>query len=171
MKSSLVALLALLPLVLPISASALVMRENGPEPVIVQIKESLRLSDQLDARLNEFARLRQQNQLRVEKWWAGTKLLVMVSFPVNFTEQQALTAIGRLQQSPAVEKVVAASAQNLEFRSGDFVREYAATDSIPDVARRGFDAERIGQTLHRTPDDAFLRQRPHIPEREAETVC
>ena len=99
------------------SSSALVMRANGPEPIIVQIKESLRLSDDLDNRLNEFASARSQNGLSVLKWWAGSKLLVLLSFPPNFTEQRALAVIGKLQQLPVVERVVAASAFNLHFRS------------------------------------------------------
>jgi len=98
------------------SASALLMRDNGPEPIIVQIKESLRLSDDLDARLSELEAANSQNGLTVRKWYAGDRLLVRISFPSNFTEQQALTVIAGLQQLPAVEKVVAASAANLEFK-------------------------------------------------------
>ncbi len=125
--------------IIPFSASALLMRDDGPEPVIVQIKESLRTSDDLDSRLAEFALLRQQSRVDAIKWWAGRKLLVMLSFPTNFTEQQALAVIARLKQSPAVEKVVAQSAFNLEFKSGDFSRDYEASAAIPDAARRGFD--------------------------------
>lgn len=121
------------------------MRNNGPEPIIVQIKESLRTSDDLDNRLAEFASLRQQSHLSVINWWAGQKLLVMLSFPTNFTEQQALAVIARLQQSPAVEKVVAQSAFNLEFKSGDFARSYDANQAIPDPARRGFDVDRLSR--------------------------
>lgn len=99
----------------PLLAPALVMRANGPEPIIGQIKESLRPSDDLDTRLNELATRRQQERLTVEKWWAGTKLLVMLSFASNATEQQALAIIARLQQSAAVEKVVPVSAYNLHF--------------------------------------------------------
>jgi hypothetical protein len=39
-------------ILLPLSAFGLVMRATGPEPIIVQIKESLRTSDDLDNRLN-----------------------------------------------------------------------------------------------------------------------
>jgi hypothetical protein len=46
-------LLALL--TFPLAASGLVMSTNGPEPVIVEIKESLRTSDYLDNRLAELA--------------------------------------------------------------------------------------------------------------------
>jgi len=152
-------------LLLPLSAPALVMRANGPEPIIVQIKESLRTSDDLDNRLNELASLRQQNKLSVAKWWAGGKLLVMLSFPANFTERQAIAVIAKLQQLPAVEKVVAVSAFNLEFRSGDFVREYGPNDTIPDVARRGFDADRIDKPVQRVPDQTSLLQIPHVPNR------
>ena len=152
-------------LLLPLSASALVMRTNGPEPIVVQIKESLRTSDDLDNRLSELASARNQNGLSVTKWWAGNKFLVMLSFPANFTERQANDAIAKLQQLAAVEKVVPVSAFNLHFRSGDFVREYGPNDTIPDVARRGFDAERIGKPAQRIPDQTSLLQTPHIPNR------
>jgi Subtilase family len=152
-------------LLIPLSAPALVMRPNGPEPVIVQIKESLRTSDELDNRLNELTSLRSQNHLSVVKWWAGSKLLVLLSFPANFTERQATTVIAKLRQLAAVEKVVEVSAFNLHFRSGDFVREYGPNDSIPDVARRGFDADRIGKQAPAVPDQVTLLQTPHIPNR------
>lgn len=152
-------------LLLPLSASALVMRANGPEPVIVQIKESLRTSDDLDNRLNELATSRNQNHLSVVKWWAGHKLLVMLSFPTNSTERQAMAVIAKLQQLAAVEKVVAVSAFNLHFRSGDFVRAYGPNDAMPDVARRGFDAERIGKPAATAPDQIALLQTPHVPNR------
>lgn len=147
------------------SASALLMRENGPEPIIVQIKNSLRTSDDLDNRLNQFAALRQQNRLKVEKWWAKSKLLVMLSFPSDFTEAQALSVIGRLQESPAVEKVVAVSAQNLEFTAGDLEREYGPGATIPEIARRGFDVGRSRIGDYRPPDEAALLRMPHAPNR------
>src|SRR5664279_4048041 len=117
---------------LPGSASALVMRDDGPEPIIVQIKEPLRLSDDLDNRLSELAAAHNQNGLSVRKWCAGEKLIVMLSFPSNFTEQHALAVISALQQLPAVEKVVAASASNLEFNATDFNREYASNQTMPE---------------------------------------
>jgi subtilisin family serine protease len=149
----------------PLSASALVMRANGPEPIIVQIKESLRTSDDLDNQLKQLATIRQQNKLTVVKWWAGPKLLVLVSFPANFTEKQATDVVAKLQACSAVEQVVAVSAFNLHFRSGDFVREYGPNDTIPDVARRGFDADRIGKPAYVPPDDIALLQTPHVPNR------
>lgn len=147
------------------SASALIMRANGPEPIIVQIKESLRTSDDLDTRLNELASLRQQNKLSVSKWWAGNKLLIMLSFPSNFTERQAMAVIAKLKQLAAVEKVVAVSAFNLEFKSGDFLRSFGPNDTIPDVARRGFDADRIGKAPPTAPSQTSLLQTPHVPNR------
>ena len=147
------------------SASALLMRENGPEPIIVQIKESLRLSDDLDTRLTELSSIRNQNSLHVVKWWAGPKFLVLLSFPSNFTEQQALTAIGRLEQLQAVEKIVPASAFNLHFHSGDFVREYGPNATVPDAARRGLDADRIGRPPPRIHSQASLDLIRHVPNR------
>lgn len=149
---------------LPLTASALIMRANGPEPIIVQIKESLRISDDLDTRLNELATARQQNGMGVVKWWAGRRLLVMLSFPSNFTQQQAMRVITKLEQLAAVEKVVPVSGYNLEFKSGDFVRGYEPSDAIPDVARRGFDADRIGKS-YPAPDPLGLARTPHAPNR------
>ena len=123
------------------SVSALLMRSNGPEPIIVQVKESLRLSDDLDNRLSQLEAMLSQNGLNVSKWCAGHKLLVMLSFPSNFTEQQAVTVIERLQQLPAVEKVVAASAFNLEFNPADFARQYVSNQTMPEAARRGLDRD------------------------------
>src|SRR5713101_7412093 len=104
----------------PFSASALLMRDNGPEPIIVQVKESLRQSDDLDQALINLALLESQEGVTVEKRWVGEKYLELISFPSSFTEEQALTTIDKFQQSPSVEKVVAVSAFNLAFTAGDF---------------------------------------------------
>jgi hypothetical protein len=145
--------------------SALVMRENGPEPIIVEIKGSLRQSENLDNHLNQLAALRNQHGMGVVKWWAGQKLLVMLSFPSNFTQQQALNVIDRLERLPIVEKVVAASASNLEFNQKDFVRAFGPNEIIPDVARRGFDAERFNRPVYVPPDEAALARIPHVANR------
>jgi subtilisin family serine protease len=101
----------------------------------------------------------------VEKRWAGVKYLELVSFPKNFTEAQALAVVTKLQQLPSVEKVVAFSAFNLEFRSGDFSREFKANQAIPDVARRGFDADRLSRGSHLVPDIATALKAEHVPNR------
>lgn len=147
------------------SASALVMRENGPEPIIVQIKESVRLSDQLDDRLDELASTYTKDGLQIVQQWAGSKFLFMLSFPSNFTEKEAVAAIKRLEELPGVEKVVPVSAYNLHFRSGDFKRSYGPDQAPPDVARRGLDADRIGAPAGRLLDQAALDARPHVPNR------
>lgn len=145
------------------SASALLMRDNGPEPIIIQIKESLRLSEDLDARLSQLEETRGQHGLNVMRWCAGHKLLAMFSFPSNFTEQQALAVIGQLKQLPAVEKVVAASAFNLEFQPGDFAREYLSHQAMPDAARRGLDKDEWSRpaTTQAQIDEAV--RMPHVP--------
>lgn len=99
------------------------------------------------------------------KWWAGRKLLVMLSFPSNFTEQQAVAVIDHLQQLPAVEKVVAASASNLEFMQRDFARAYAPSETIPDVAKRGFDKKRFNRPAYVPPDREDLGHMPHATNR------
>jgi subtilisin family serine protease len=149
----------------PFSAPGLVMRENGPEPVIVEIKESLRTSDELDPKLNQLTALHHQNGLQVVKRWAGEKFLVMLSFPAGFTEQRALAVIEKIQRSPAVEKVVAVSAYNLEFKSGDFAREYGPNEAIPDVARRGFDKDRRRRGPAVTSNPEALLKTPHAANR------
>jgi hypothetical protein len=144
------------------SASALLMRANGPEPIIIQIKESLRLSDDLDNRLSQLAAAHSQNGLSVVKWHAGEKLLVMLSFPSNFSEQRALAVIALLQQLPAVEKVVAASAANLEFNAADFSREYASNQAMPEAARRGLDRDEASHPPMTQAQIDEAAQMPHV---------
>jgi len=144
-------------------ASALLMRGDGPESIIVQIKESHRLSDDLDNQLSQLETARSRNGLSPVKWFAGNKLLAVLSFPSHFTEQEALAAISRLQQLPAVEKVVAASAANLEFNSSDFLREFASNQAIPKAARRGLDRdERSHPAMTKAQVDEAARM-PHVP--------
>lgn len=66
-----------------------------------------------------------------------------ISFPATFNETKALSVIAALQKLPCVEKVVAASAANLEFDATDFANAFAPSDSIPDAARRGLDVNPV----------------------------
>jgi subtilisin family serine protease len=157
-------LLAVIPL-LPFSAPAFLMRESGPEPIIIQIKESLRQSDDLDSELAKLASLERESSVTVEKRWAGAKYLELISFPRNFTEKQALAVVAKLQQLPSVEKVVALSAFNLEFRSGDFSREFAGNQPIPEVARRGFDRDRIAGSGRGSRNPFGMIFSSHAPDR------
>jgi thermitase len=148
----------------PMSVSALVIGDDGPEPVIVQLKQSLRTSDDLDAKLTELALLERQCGVAVIKRWAGPKYLELISFPKDFTEDQALAVVAKLQKLPSLEKVVALSAFNLEFKSGDFVRAYLPGDAIPDVARRGFDVDRLTRPAAAAlPDPDLAVRSPHVP--------
>jgi hypothetical protein len=113
------------------------------EPVVVQIKDSLRTSVDLDAQLSALAAIENANRLTEVEWYAGPKLLVKLSFPKEFTDDDAQKAIFNLQQSEAVEKVVVQSAANLEFKSADFARSWKPREAIPDAARRGFDVNRL----------------------------
>ncbi len=123
---------------------ALLVGDDGLiEPVIVQIKDSLRTSLDLDSQLAALAALEKENGLSEVEWYAGPKLLVKLSFPKEVTDDEALKAISALQESEAVEKVVVQSAANLEFKSADFARSWKPDEAIPDAARRGFDAERL----------------------------
>jgi len=155
LKSATVPLLALC--LAPFSASALLMRDNGPEPVIVQVKESIRLSMDLYAQLQNLAALEASLGVSVEKRWVGSKYLELVTFPSDFTEEDALSVITRLEQSPSVEQVVAVSAFNLVFGSIDFAHEYAPDDVIPEAILRGVDS---GPTI---PVDPSSLQQPHVP--------
>jgi subtilisin family serine protease len=145
------------------AASALLMRDNGPEPIIVQIRESLRLSDDLDNHLSQLETTRNRDALDVVKWCVGNKLLVMLSFPSNYTERQALAVIGRLQSLPAVEKVVAVSASNLEFAPADFTREYTSNQAIPEAARRGLDRDELSRSPLTPAQIDEAAQMPHVP--------
>ncbi len=113
------------------------------EPIFVQIKDSLRTSPNLDAELEGLAALEKENGLSEDEWYAGPKLLVKLSFPMEFTDDQAQNAIAALQKSKAVEKVVVQSAVNVEFKPADFARSWKAGETIPDESRRGFDAARL----------------------------
>lgn len=146
-------------------ATALVMRENGPEPIIVQIKESVRLSDQLDDRLDELTSLSNEDGLQIVQRWAGSKFLYMLTFPSDFSEGKALEVISQLEQLSGVEKVVPVSAFNLHFRSGDFKRSYGPDQAPADVARRGLDSDRIGAAAPSVPEQAALDAQPHVPNR------
>lgn len=150
-------------LLFPSHRIGLLMRDNGPEPIIVQVKQSLLLSDELDTQLNGLAALQQEKGVKIEKWWANGKLLELVSFPENFTEATALAAIDALQASSAVEKVVTVSAFNLEFKDADFAREYPAGQPIPDAARRGLDAEEWQRPPMTQADIDEAVALPHVP--------
>ncbi len=102
------------------------------EPIIVQIKDSLRTSVELDDQLAALADLENANGLSEVEWYAGPKLLVKLSFPKESTDDQAQEAISALQSSEAVEKVVVQSAANLEFKSADFARVWKPGETIPD---------------------------------------
>ena len=110
----------------------------GPEPIIVQIKESLRLSDDLDNRLSQLEAAH-KNGLNVRKVVRGRQASRDAFFSVELHRTTGFDGDRRLQQLPAVEKVVAVSAANLEFKAADFVREYASNQAMPEAARRGLD--------------------------------
>ncbi len=113
------------------------------EPIIVQIKDPLRTSLDLDSQLAALASVEKENGLIELEWYAGPKLLVKLSFPKDFTEDQAQKAISALQQSEAVEQVIVQSAANLAFKSVDFARSWKPGETIPDESRRGFDMDRL----------------------------
>jgi hypothetical protein len=92
----------------------------------------------LDAQLAGLAALEKDNSLTEVEWYAGPKLLVKLSFPKSVSEEEAEKTILLLQDSEAVEKVVAESASNLEFTPGDFINTYASSDLIPEATLRGF---------------------------------
>lgn len=142
------------------TASALLMTDTGPERIIVQIKDSIRQSEQFDAALLSLALLETQEGMKIEKRWVAEKYLELLSFPQTFTEQQALAVISKLELSPSVEKVVAVSAFNLEFIPGDFARAFGPTDFIPEPARRGLDAAYYANSPN-TPVSQVIA--PHVP--------
>ena len=128
----------------PASAHALLVGDDGLiEPIIVQIKDSLRTSVDLDAKLAALASVEKENGLNEVEWYAGPKLLVKLSFPKEITDDEAQKAISALQASESVEKVVVQSAANLEFKPADFERSWKPDEVIPEAARRGFDVDRL----------------------------
>jgi hypothetical protein len=121
---------------LPSSASAFLMTDNGPERILIQLKQSLLDSQTLDTELANLALLEAEQGMTVQKRWAGVKYIELLSFPSNYTETQALAVVDVFQHTTSIDKVVALSAFNLEFQLGDFGQEFAPTDVIPDAVRR-----------------------------------
>ena len=143
---------------MPFSASGFLMRDGeGPEPILVQIKQSLRLSPDLETQLQALASVEANLGLSVLKRFVGPTYLELVAFPRDFTEAQALEAIANLQQLAAVQQVVAVSASNLIFRSGDFGTEFLPGEPIPEALLRGIDS---GPTA---PVDPSVVRSPHVP--------
>ncbi|MBA3350962.1 MAG: S8 family serine peptidase, partial [Blastocatellia bacterium] len=99
----------------------------------------------LDSQLAALAALEKENSLSEIEWYAGPKLLVKLSFPQEFSDDEASKAILALQAFEAVEKVVVQSAANLEFKSADFARSWKPDEVIPEAARRGFDVDRLNR--------------------------
>src|SRR5215203_3295506 len=64
------------------------MRDNGPEPIFVQIKQTLRTSIELDAQLEELLATENRLGLTVTKRYVGNKYIEFVSFPETFTEAE-----------------------------------------------------------------------------------
>ena len=58
------------------------------EPIIVQIKEPLRTSVDLDTQLAGLATMEKENSLSEVEWYAGPKLLVKLSFAGTFSNRQ-----------------------------------------------------------------------------------
>jgi len=144
-------------LLVPSRASALLLGDNGFEPIFIEVKPSLRLSLDFDSHLQALAAIEAELGLTVMKRFAGPKYIELVAFPASFSREQARAAIVVLQQQTYVEKVVAASAFNLGFRSGDFARAYAPNETIPEAIRRGLDLD---------PDQVFdplVVLQPHQP--------
>ncbi len=115
------------------------MRANGPEPVLIQLKQAAQESEELESAFADLEAFEAREQLTVQKKWAGGKYIELLSFPDTFTEAQALGVITRLKELSYIEKVVAVSAFNLEFNAADFEREFAAAEQIPDATKRGLD--------------------------------
>ena len=147
---------------LPSAAHALLMGDNGPESIIIQLKESLRLSDDLHQELTSLALLEEREEMTVVRRWVGAKYLELLSFPQDFTEDEALAVVAKFQAWFSIEKVVAVSAFNLEFRPGDFAREFGPTEMIPEATLRGLDND-YATTDPLPPLDEQQLATPHHP--------
>lgn len=139
------------------------MLDDRPESIIIQLKEGVRHSNDLDSALDGLASLQAEKKMEVVKRWAGVKYLELVAFQKGCTAEEAMDIVAELQALDYVEKVVTASAFNLEFRSGDFAREFEPTSPIPDAAKRGFDADRHARGAG--PSVASMVAQPHTPSR------
>jgi hypothetical protein len=147
-------LFAILATLLALSrAHALVMTDHGPELIMVEVKSSLRLTSELDSDLQALAATESQSQLTVVTRFVGAKYLELVSFPTQFTEDQALAAIDVLVQQPYVEAVLPTSVSWLIYPSLD--QAYAPGDTIPEYVLRGLISEPT------PPFDPSVVLRPH----------
>jgi thermitase len=149
-------------ILLPLSASAFLMTDTGPENILIQIKQSLLTSGTLDTELASLALFENQQGMTVQKRWAGVKYIELLSFKPSTTEQQAEAIVTSFQQLPYIEKVVAASAFNLEFQTGDFGQEFAPNDVIPDPVRRALANNSPDQMLSPLPDPVQQAQMPSV---------
>jgi hypothetical protein len=150
--------LILLVLLFPLCASALIMTENGPEPILVQVKQSIRLDPNLDAQLQDLAALETSLGLSVtERWVNPQAYLELLTFPADFTYDQAISVVDRLQQSTEVQQTATASAFNLFFPLSYFSGEFGPNEDIPEVVRRGLD------TPSAPPVDPSTLEATHVP--------
>ncbi len=153
-------------------ASALIMRDDGPEPVHVVIKQSIRLADDFDAQLQTLATLEASLDLRVIRRFAGSlfagsdlfygerarggKYIELVGFPSYFTEAQAYSAMAMLERSPVVEFVVPVSSYNA-LAPWEFGQEFGPNEVIPEATKRGLASEPT------PPFDPSVVLQPHAP--------
>ena len=145
----------------PANGHAVLMQESGPEPIIIQLKESLRLSDDLYQELTNLAELQNNEGMTVAKRWVGEKYLELLTFPQGCTEDQAQALMLKFQQWLSIEKAIPVSAYNLEFNEGDFAREFGPADAIPEAALRGLDNDYA--TMDRVPPADEQLATPHDP--------
>jgi hypothetical protein len=111
-----------------------------PDPILVQIKESLRTSLDLDAQLQALAATEASLGMTLVRTFAGTKYIQMLSYPSGLTREQQGYIITQLQQAPQVEQMASVLAANLVFRAMDLARSFEPNEVIPDVIRRGLES-------------------------------
>jgi hypothetical protein len=128
-------------LVISLFAAASVSADSErPDPILVQVKESLRTSLDLDAQLQALAATEANLGVTLVRTFAGPKYIQMLSYPSPLTREQQGEIITQLQQAPQVEKMASVVAANLVFRAVDLARWFEPNEVIPDVIRRGLES-------------------------------
>src|SRR5436309_1490946 len=152
-------LLILFVFLFPLSAFGWLMTDNGPDPILVQVKQSIRLAPDLDAQLQDLAALEVGLGLTVADRWVNPQSFIeLVRFPADFTEDQIAAAVQTLFESPAVDQVVAIWGSFLIYRGFEFASgEFGPNDPIPEVVLRGLD------TPPPAPVDPSVLNAEHVP--------
>ena len=145
---------------LPLSARgqiALIRNGDHWEPLFVEVKDSLRLSLDLDSALQQLAATEAALGFTVQMRFVGPKYLERIGIPPDMTEEQVSAAIGVLEQCVAVARVLPASIAGFQYQTNAFANAYSPDEIIPEAVKRGLD------TPPPSPFDPRDLRNAHVP--------